>query len=239
MFNQDNIEKVKKRKSIATEVANQLIDMIISGQLPPGSKLPTESQLCDIYGVGRSSIREAVSALSILELVDVRVPEGTFVSQDFSEFFTKKFRLISKLSLENYNELFDARIAVEECIVKMATLKAAPEDKAALTDIIERMTESINDVEKFSYFDYAFHDCLGDISNNSFLKQILLILRETTVSCIQSIYDADSTNKEKYLEYHTKIWGSLMRGDSKAAVVNMREHLNGVRDDFLSLQSEK
>ena len=82
--------KPVKKVLVTQSVTQQLIDLIMNGSIAPGEKLPTEKQLMEVFNVGRSSLREAIRALVALELIEVRVPEGTFVSKTFGGFLTKQ-----------------------------------------------------------------------------------------------------------------------------------------------------
>ncbi|WP_367760685.1 FadR/GntR family transcriptional regulator [Ammoniphilus sp. 3BR4] len=85
-----------------------------------GEKLPAEKQLMEMFGVGRSTLREAIRALEVLGLVEVKVPGGTFVVEEFGDFFTKNLGLISKISFNNIIELVEARAELEVILVDMA-----------------------------------------------------------------------------------------------------------------------
>ena len=72
-----NVEPIK-REPLATEIARRLVDYLLAGGVEPGERMPSERQLAQAFGVGRSAIREALKALTLLGLVEVRHGDGTY-----------------------------------------------------------------------------------------------------------------------------------------------------------------
>ena len=111
------IQPIKRKENMANLVAKQLIDLIVSGTFPTGERLPSEKDLCEMFAVGRNTLREATRALNILGFIDIRVPEGMFVAQSPDNFYTRKMQLTSKYGYDNVEELTEARIAVELSLI--------------------------------------------------------------------------------------------------------------------------
>jgi GntR family transcriptional repressor for pyruvate dehydrogenase complex len=68
-----------KREPVATQVARKLVEYLLSGAVEPGERMPSERQLAEAFGVGRSAMREAIKALSLIGLVEVRQGDGTYL----------------------------------------------------------------------------------------------------------------------------------------------------------------
>ena len=99
--------------SISEDIAQQILDLISSGKLVPGQRLPSERELCKNFGAARSSLREALRGLSMIGVLTARVGEGTSVAADGGKFLGKimEWRLITeKHDIEN---LLEVRIALE------------------------------------------------------------------------------------------------------------------------------
>src|SRR5699024_3513356 len=173
------IKKVK-RVPISQNVTKQLIVLIMSGELATGEKLPSERKLMDYFDIGRSSLREAIKAVEVLGLIEVRVPEGTFVTDNLGEFFTKHLALMSKIGLDNIEELIEARLTIEAQIAVIAAQKATDEDIETLENIMKQLNNSLDDNQKFQQWDLAFHKTLAEMSRNSFLIQVMKILQDIT-----------------------------------------------------------
>ncbi|MBB4827056.1 GntR family transcriptional repressor for pyruvate dehydrogenase complex [Sporosarcina luteola] len=219
---ENNIEQIKKT-TLSQDIVQKLMELIINGTLPRGEKLPSERQLMEMFGVGRSSLREAIRSLTTLGLIEVRVPEGTFVVDTLGDFFTKHLDLMSKISFDNITELIEARIELEGTLVEMAARKADEKDKQRLKKAIENMNLSTND-EDFLRSDLDFHTLVTEIAKNSFLVQVMHILREVTREWIYKVLKGYSV-KESVIEQHERIANAIIANDEEAARKAMTDHL--------------
>src|SRR5699024_35532 len=197
-----NIKQIKKT-TLSQEVMQQLIDLIMEETLSPGEKLPSEKKMMELFGVGRSTLREAIGALSALNLVEVKVPEGTFVTNNFGDFYTKHISLMSKISFNNIVELIEARMFLETDLVELATEKATVEDHKRLENILYLM-KNAKDNDDFLYLDLEFHITIANIAGNSFLFEIMNILREITREWIHKVIQTHSP-KEMVIQQHESI----------------------------------
>ena len=97
-----------ERKRLADQVADQLMALIAEGQLKPGDRLPSELELMKQFQVGRSSIREAIGALSLIGLVTVKPGQGTHVADFSAEGEGNRIGLIG-IGQEKISELVESR----------------------------------------------------------------------------------------------------------------------------------
>ncbi len=160
---------IVKRKSLAEEVASRLQGQIVSGKFGVGEKLPTEPQLMQAYGVGRSSVREAIRILSNSGMLSVRQGLGTFVS---SRYATSE-PIGSRFGRADASDLDDIRQILEMKIAEKAALNRT---KADLREIKKRLDA----VEKADFgdsldecidADIAFHAALAAASHNAILAE--------------------------------------------------------------------
>ncbi len=214
--------------TLAQNIVQQLIEIIMNGTIKPGDKLPPEKQLMEMFGVGRSSLREAIRALITLGLVEVRVPEGTFVSNSFGGFFTKHLALMSRISFDNIIDLVEARIAIEVDIAEIAARKASVEDNDRLNEVLKLMREA-KENEQFLQADLQFHLLLAEIAKNSFMLHVMNILRDITREWILKVIQLPSS-KELATKQHEKIAEAIKNNDVIAAGKSMREHLESVSE---------
>ncbi|MBE0557959.1 MAG: FadR family transcriptional regulator, partial [Proteobacteria bacterium] len=104
-----------ERKRVTDQIIDQLIAMISEGKFKPGDKLPSETALMELFGVGRSSLREAVGALSLIGMLTVRPGHGTHVAPSAGESFSKPLRWGMFVGWrEKLHEFIEARIALEQ-----------------------------------------------------------------------------------------------------------------------------
>jgi GntR family transcriptional repressor for pyruvate dehydrogenase complex len=226
------LEKIKpiSKETLADSIADQLIELILTNELKPGERLPSEKQLMEHFNVGRSSLREAIRALSVLGLVEVRVPEGMFVSKSPSSFLTKQLEFMDRMQPSNRTELIEVRKIIEIDIVEMAAQKATDEDIAVLSKIIESMRQE-KDADKVSYYDQKFHLMLGEMCRNTFLLQIMLLMKNSMLKWMSTLWSQDAD----YCEQHEAIYRCIADRDVEGAVNAMRYHMDCVCELFASL----
>lgn len=233
---ENQVNQVKK-VPVSQHVTQQLIDLIMNGTISMGEKLPPERKLMEMFGVGRSSLREAIRALVALGLVEVRVPEGTFVSVNFGDFFTKQLALMSKISFENTAELVEARIAIETDIAELAAVKVNNEDLQKLDGFLLKMKEAENN-EDFLKADLGFHTTLGEVSRNSFMIQVMRILRETTAKWINKVIQIEES-KELAITQHENIFNAIKKKEPKEAAEAMFKHLEFVSELLMKMKENE
>ncbi len=215
-----------KRTNIAEEIADQLLLMILRGQICPGDRLPSETELMDQLGVGRSSVREAIRSLSVMGLVDVRQGGGVFVRND-SGFFAKAVSRHALMSRRTREQLMEVREIVETGIAPLAALRATEQDIAALRSSVHAMREHLDDIEVFLDLDLTFHLTLADMTNNAMLYEMLLSIRELMR---QFIHDnlAQPGSTAAALAEHEHMLRAIEQRDPEKAREAMLAHLRGL-----------
>ena len=155
----DQLEKVGK-KLLGSQIEDSLMEYILNEPVAIGEKLPNEFELAEKFGVGRSTIREAVKSLVSKGVLEVRRGSGTYVvstsSLEEDPLGLGRFEDKYHLALE----LFEVRLMLEPEIAALASEYASEEEKAqleSLCDQVERQyTAGINHIKK----DIEFHTCL-------------------------------------------------------------------------------
>ena len=150
--------------SVVQIVIDRISNAIISGELKPGDKLPTEPELASLFQVGRNSVREAVRILIAYGVLEIKRPEGTFVCTDFSAKMINPMLYHIILQKENaYDDLIELRKMVENGIMHIVLEKdLTPQE----VDVIQRCCDSLIQVLKTTPdntqtildLDIAFHD---------------------------------------------------------------------------------
>lgn len=215
-----------KRISVSEEIFNILHKKIISGELTPGEKLPSQDKLAELYSVSRNTIREAINRLMVMGLVSSKQGVGTVVEPVSAGSYVSS--LSSHLSLHpiTVRDFIEARMAVEPMAVRLAALRATPAERNGLQEIMDRMRAYYlqRDVDAFSEWSTRFHVELAKMCGNSvlvkFLETIWDFLRNF-ISEMSSIPDS----MEKSMEYHGAICDAVMAGDGNGAQEAMRRHL--------------
>ena len=167
-----------ERKRLADQIIERLAQMIAVGDLQPGEKLPSEPELMKKFGVGRSSVREAVGALSLIGLVTVRPGHGTHVTESTEESYSKPIGLMLNAGKGKIRELIQARIELEHAIVRLAAENATAEDIAEIKRYHYMLKPPLGVGRKAIRADLAFHIAIAKASHNSVLDRFLSELRQ-------------------------------------------------------------
>lgn len=164
------------RKGLTSQAAQAIYDTISSGELKPGEKLPSEIELSEQLGVGRPTVREALSMLIGLGLIE----RGGYncVVADTSSHAVRSSMVPMFLKDWETRELFEARKLIEYDLVMLATEKATPEDIQSLRDINEKLKKNDLSSQEYWNYDVEFHSQIAQISGNSVMQSISEIVRD-------------------------------------------------------------
>ncbi len=166
-----NVEPIK-REPLATEIARRLIDDLLAGGVEPGARMPSERQLAQAFGVGRSAMREALKSLSLIGLIDVRQGDGTYLKRADAALLPQIIEWGLLIGEQRTLDLVEARQHIEIDIAELAALRRTDDDLADMERIIQRMERSFNDYTAFVEADVAFHLRLAEAARNSVLRDI-------------------------------------------------------------------
>jgi GntR family transcriptional repressor for pyruvate dehydrogenase complex len=208
----------------ATEVARQLMDLFVGGSIEPGTRLPPERQLAGTLGVGRSAVREALAALEILGIVDVRPGSGTYLRGAASELLPQTLRWGLLIGERNTAELLDLRSGLEIYVARLAAGRADDAQIAAMADSLERMRSSVDDLGVFARADRDFHLALSGAAANATIVDLLHVVRSLLqVYDDRAVHDVDAASIA--LTEHEAVLRAVQQQDSDAAASAMASHM--------------
>lgn len=177
---------IAKKKSRAEETVEQIKKLITGGSLKPGDKLPTEPKLMEMFGVGRSSVREAVRMLANMGLVSVRQGSGTYVEEPE----TLKVNIEQSLRRADIGDIDEVRKILETSIMEKALLRRTEAELQTLRELLaqrKEMAES-GDQEKSIDADLHFHATLAASTHNPLLCDIYNMVMAEMRKGFQHIY---------------------------------------------------
>lgn len=216
--------KTIKRLTLCDYIVEEIKNMIIDGDLKDGDKLPTERELAEKLGVGRSSVREAVKALHSMGLV-TRTKDGVFIDIKSSTFFTDP-RLLSKEV--GVAELFEARKVVEVEIAGMAAERALAPEIEELEQVMREADAEPISPEKFVIYDMTFHLGIARASHNRILLQVLGSIRDLLWEAQSKVARVPGmTDKAKVQHY--EILEAIKEHNREKAREKMFAHLDEVQ----------
>ncbi|HHV78643.1 MAG TPA: FadR family transcriptional regulator [Firmicutes bacterium] len=213
-----------KRLTLCDYIVEEIKNMIINGTLKPGDKLPTERELAEKLGVGRSSVREAVKALHSMGLV-ARTKDGIFIDIKSSAFFTDPRLLSKEVSAA---ELFEARKVIEVETAGMAAERASAEELKTLEDILNGSDGEPIPPEKFVIYDMSFHLSIAKASHNRVLLQILGSIKDLLWEAQSEVAKVPGVMEKAKIQ-HRQVFEAIREGNPEAAKAKMFAHLDEVQ----------
>jgi GntR family transcriptional repressor for pyruvate dehydrogenase complex len=215
----------RTREPISSEITRRLLDYLISGRVKPGERLPSERQLAEMLGVGRSHVRQAIKSLAVLGLIDVRQGDGTYLKRTDSPLLPLAIEWGLRLGAKQSDDLVEARSELE---VVVAGLAAERRDDAALAELRRHLTvmQTTTDNDEFVRSDVAFHLEIVRATGNQSLRQIMGSIRSLIEVWITRVAYAAGSRPATWAE-HAAVYEALERGDPTAARAAMAEHMAG------------
>src|SRR5579884_915972 len=218
------------RKKVYAEVARQLERRILE-ELKPGDMLPPERELAQVFGVSRSSIRDAIRRLEAVGLVRPRQGAGTVVCEP-PESLANPLAGVLHQKRRMITELLDVRKIIEPALAARAAVHASPEQLAQLESIVSRHRQKVQQGESGIEEDSEFHYTIALASDNSVVLKVVDVLmdllRETRERSLQV-----EGRQAKSLAGHQRILTALKRRNPQAAESAMRRHLEEIEEIVL------
>lgn len=224
-----------KSKLLAEQVQDQIYRYILEKPLEEGDKLPNEFQLGERFGVGRSTIREAVKLLVSRGIVEVRRGSGTYVvSTTPVDLDPLGLRAIEdKMALAM--DLVNVRMLLEPGIAEMAALNATDagiEKLQSLCDLVERKIER---GESYIVDDIAFHTCVAECSGNKVVEQLIPII-DTAVLMFVNV--THQKLKKETIMTHRAVTDAIIERDPVGARSAMMMHMTFNRNMIKEMLKE-
>jgi GntR family transcriptional regulator, transcriptional repressor for pyruvate dehydrogenase complex len=221
---------------LGDRVAVDIGSRIISGELEPGSRLPTEPELSSLHGVSRTVVRDAIRTLSAGGLVDVRHGHGTLVAPPSESPFTGAFILYLMRTDLTVDDLREARALVEPTLASLAAERSTPEDWDAMHQALDRYAVAVDgeawDAARREHF--HFHASLLESVRVPALRILLRPVLQVVLLTAMEPLDGRSTDAASLwtgddVQVHLPILDALEQRDAELAAQRMREHIRPIR----------
>jgi len=224
--------RVVRKERRYQQVAEQIERLILKGVLKPGDLLPPERDLVKKFGVGRSSIRDAIRTLEVMGILDPRQGHGTVVREVSADALVVPLASVLMRKREMIAELVDVRRMIEPALAARAALNASEEELAHLADILERQERKMRRGEPTIDEDSEFHYALALAARNSVVLKVvdllMDLLRESRTRSLQV-----PGRLERSVAGHRRILRALQRRDPNAAEAAVRKHLKEIEEIVL------
>ncbi|TCJ17691.1 FadR family transcriptional regulator [Flaviaesturariibacter flavus] len=215
-------------------IIRQIKELLVSGALQPGDKLPPERKLSEQLGVGRTHVREALRRLEFYGILRTRPQSGTFVASIGISALENLISDVLQIEAPSFVSLVETRVLLEVASVELACERRTDDDLGRLRQSLEsylgRARLGVKAVEE----DLMFHLAIADASKNRALKSLLLIIIPDIIANY-SLFKVCDTVTNKALAEHEALFEAIRAGDGVRGAALMKEHLQGVMNFARSL----
>ncbi|MBN2322125.1 MAG: FadR family transcriptional regulator [Spirochaetes bacterium] len=229
------------------QIVDQIRKGILDGRLKTGDRLPPERELAKEFGTSRASIREALSALELLGLIECKIGQGNFIRMDSSEIPIDGELMRELLRNHSPYEIYESRLEIEPSLAALAAVRANQKEKDglyqhfrklhSLGDQIQQDFSKIEDfIEDYMEEDRKFHLFIGKCAHNSVLFMVFagvnLMMKETSWKVLKRKNITRAGNIRKYEREHEAIYTSIRERKPDVARVKMRRHIQDIEKDL-------
>lgn len=211
----------------ADQVIAKLKEMINSGALKPGDKLPAERKMATDFGVGRTQIREALHKLEFYGIIKTLPQSGSVLNG--LDLTTLNGLISDVLDLQQYDfySLVETRLVLEETAVRLCAERRTADDIEKLRKAHGDLVQNFDTADRVSY-DFAFHRAIAESCHNPVIKAMLLIVTPDILSIYQR--DRICAPNRNLIEEHSQMLDAIVAKNGDTASHLMRMHLQGVVD---------
>jgi len=198
-------------------------EMIRTGVLTQGSRLPSERDLAAHFGVARSSLRQALKVLEVMGILIQRVGDGTYLANDSSGVLAVPMEFLFLLDETSAQELSELRLLMEPGLARLAAERATAEDIALLRRSVHDLEASRGDTAKLIAADLLFHRAIFVASKNRVASSVYQTIHRAMANMI--LVTSQLVELEHTLSFHKPIMVAIEKRDGGRAAKLMTEHL--------------
>lgn len=225
--------QIKTRK-IYEEVAENILDWIKSGQLKPGDKLDSVQILAEKFQVGRAAIREALSAIRAMGLIEMKQGEGTYVREFDPTMVTVPVSVAAITDSEDILNLLEVRKILEAGSALVASQKRTESDLKKIKAALDRMKTALDNQELGEQADIEFHLAVTNSTQNPILINLMNRVSDMMVEAMREsrrlLIFSKIENNERLYEQHAKIYEAIKDMNPESARQLMVNHLQFVEN---------
>jgi DNA-binding FadR family transcriptional regulator len=215
------------RDPLPEQIANRLVALISERQLHPGDRLPPERELAVMMGVSRASLREALRALSLIGVTEMRQGAGNYVASLDPATLMRPLGLVLALSDAGFDELFEARKLVEPKLAALAAERATDAEIERLAECAEASADGVGDDDAFMRADLELHGIVAAAARNEILERVVGSLAGLGVASRMATTHLAGM-QEQVVDDHRRIAEAIAARDAAGASAAMLAHLEDV-----------
>lgn len=212
-----------KNTKVYEVIMEEIKDIVKKGELKSGEKLPSERELADKLEVSRTSVREALKALTMLGLIESKHGEGNFIKSNFENSLLEPLSIVFLLIGSKNEDIIELRRIIEPEAAGLAAKNITESELRDLKEIMKELNNSL-DAEICAQLDKKFHYKIAQASGNHLISTIMFSIS----SLIEKYIDSSrihNINKKVIKLQHEEIYKALESRDSKKASEYVKKHL--------------
>ncbi|MBL7006231.1 MAG: FadR family transcriptional regulator [Spirochaetia bacterium] len=235
--------KPVKQKTVVFQIMEQLKEMIATERLKPGEKMPNEYELAELFGVGRSTIREALKIFQYLGVVELRNPKGTFICES-SHISSESLTWSMLLGKKDFTDLVELRMVLEHQGL-WYLMSYHRENKQFMQETIENLRNAVEemksaitnkDLQRRINADYTFHKHIIEVCHNHIFNNLYGTMKSFMYEEI-STSQTGLENTSTIVANHNTLINSILKGDYYQTTELFRLHIKDI-DHLLTLHAE-
>ncbi|MEM7798705.1 MAG: FadR/GntR family transcriptional regulator [Chloroflexota bacterium] len=235
-MNQDNSQTVTdfgtfKRTTLPDQIANRILDMIREKQLKPNDKLPSERSLAESMNVGRPVLREALRALALMNIIEIRHGAGAYVTDLDPARMVQNLDFVFSLDDSAILDLFDARQIVEVGLIELTAARITAEEVVQLEEHLAKSIEVSHDPALFAEMDVQLHQMIAEYAHNPILHRFMGSIHQLGMASRRRTVHLPAVIQQSISD-HRAIVQALKSRDMAAAREAMSSHLENVKQEL-------
>jgi GntR family transcriptional regulator, transcriptional repressor for pyruvate dehydrogenase complex len=219
------LNPVAREQTLTERAQQQFEDLIVSGELRPGDRLPSENEMGKMLGVSRTVVREAVRLLSARGLVEAKTGSGIYVRELTSGMIRDPIDLHLRSRAIKTDDIVEVRAAIEVHLAGLAAERATLKDIAAMEDAVAKLHETGLSPREYAAIDVAFHACLAAAAGNPLFVILSQCINDVMLDPIRFAFERNASARETTIREHSKILDRVRARDPEGARQAMADTL--------------
>ncbi|NLC53850.1 MAG: FadR family transcriptional regulator [Firmicutes bacterium] len=220
-----------KSIKVYRQVIEQIQEMIYTGHLKKGDRLPSERELRDQLNVSRASIREAFSVLEILGLIESRPGEGTFITSSRENKILEPLSMVLMLEDNLSEDLLEFRRVLEIDSARLAAERVTETELEEMKKYNDILANSLGHEEISVRADRMFHSVIAKSSKNKVLYDVMVAISDAMdyhIEYTRTKLVSETDTMNNFVQQHWRIYEAIKNGQGKEAMREMENHLDYV-----------
>ncbi len=215
-----------KPHRISDEIMQQMRQVLLSGKVKSGERMPTERQMAEQFGASRASVREALRGLEQQGVITIRkgVNGGVFVAVMDHGMIARPLETLLRLKKVSIHQISEARLVFEPEAARLAALRATPEDLAAMQAVIEQMQQAVRRGQTFTSYDLKFHKLVAHAARNPILEMLADSMLDVASVVITQLRPSLEVLRH-VCNCHVQVFDAVQKRQPELAERRMREHI--------------